>query len=97
MATTCGANPLEVRKATLASVIAKAVPGLRFDEHIEHEESAIVFAHACKMSLEGIVSKRKGSSYRSGRSPDWLKKEPCLRGGQTRGRERLGAMTDRER
>jgi bifunctional non-homologous end joining protein LigD len=32
-----------------------------------------VFAHACKMGLEGIVSKRKDSPYRSGRSPDWLK------------------------
>jgi hypothetical protein len=30
-------------------------------------------AHACKMGLEGIVSKRKDSAYRSGRSPDWLK------------------------
>jgi bifunctional non-homologous end joining protein LigD len=29
--------------------------------------------HACKMGLEGIVSKRKGSTYHSGRSPDWLK------------------------
>jgi ATP-dependent DNA ligase len=27
------------------------------------------------MGLEGIVSKRKGSAYRSGRSPDWLKKK----------------------
>jgi len=32
-----------------------------------------VFRHACKMGLEGIVSKRLGSRYRSGRSPDWLK------------------------
>ena len=32
-----------------------------------------VFAHAGKMGLEGIVSKRKDSMYRSGRSPDWLK------------------------
>jgi bifunctional non-homologous end joining protein LigD len=32
-----------------------------------------VFAHACQMGLEGIVSKRKTSSYRFGRSPDWLK------------------------
>jgi ATP-dependent DNA ligase len=32
-----------------------------------------VFQHACKMGLEGIVSKRLGSRYRSGRSPDWLK------------------------
>jgi len=29
--------------------------------------------HACKLGLEGIVSKRLGSPYRSGRSPDWLK------------------------
>jgi hypothetical protein len=29
--------------------------------------------HACKMGLEGVVSKRLGSRYRSGRSPDWLK------------------------
>jgi ATP-dependent DNA ligase len=28
---------------------------------------------SCKLGLEGIVSKRKGSMYRSGRSPDWLK------------------------
>jgi hypothetical protein len=28
---------------------------------------------ACKLGFEGIVSKRKGSPYRSGRSPDWLK------------------------
>jgi ATP-dependent DNA ligase len=29
--------------------------------------------HACKFELEGIVSKRLGSRYRSGRSKDWLK------------------------
>jgi hypothetical protein len=35
-------------------------------------------AHACKMGLEGIVSKRKASIYRSGRSLDWLKmKKPA--------------------
>src|SRR5262249_38592917 len=32
-----------------------------------------VFANACKLGLEGIVSERKDSIYRSGRSPDWLK------------------------
>jgi bifunctional non-homologous end joining protein LigD len=65
-------DPLEVRKATLASVLAKAGPGIRFNEHIEGD-GPTVFAHACKMGLEGIVSKRKDSPYRSGRSPDWLK------------------------
>jgi ATP-dependent DNA ligase len=32
-----------------------------------------VFAQACKLGLEGIGSKRRDSSYRSGRSPDWIK------------------------
>ena len=65
-------EPLEVRKATLASLLSKARPGIRVNEHIE-ADGPTVFAHACKMGLEGIVSKRKGSTYRSGRSPDWLK------------------------
>ena len=65
-------DPPEVRKATLASIVAKAQPGIRFNEHMEGD-GPTVFAHACKLGLEGIVSKRKDSMYRSGRSPDWLK------------------------
>ena len=65
-------DPLQVRKTTLASILAKTRPGIRFNEHIEGD-GPTVFAHACKMGLEGIVSKRKDSAYRSGRSPDWLK------------------------
>ena len=61
-----------MRKATLASLLRGARAGIRFNEHIE-ADGPTVFAHACKMGLEGIVSKRKASSYRSGRSPDWLK------------------------
>ena len=61
-----------MRKATLRSMLPKAGLGLRFNEHIEGD-GPTVFAHACRLGLEGIVSKRKGSSYRSGRSPDWLK------------------------
>src|SRR5262249_12900733 len=65
-------DPLEVRKATLASIVAKAAPGIRFNEHMEGD-GPTVFAHACKLCLEGIISKRKDSAYRSGRSPYWLK------------------------
>ena len=65
-------DPLQVRKATLASIVAKARPGIRFNEHLEGD-GPTAFAHACKLGLEGIVSKRKDSPYRSGRSPDWLK------------------------
>ena len=34
---------------------------------------AVVFAKACELGLEGIVSKRAGSLYKSGRSHNWLK------------------------
>ena len=65
-------DPLQGRKATLAMVLVKAGVGICFNEHMEGDGEA-VFRHACKLGLEGIVSKRKDSSYRSGRSPDWLK------------------------
>jgi ATP-dependent DNA ligase len=65
-------EPLEVRKATLASLLRGSLPGLRLNEHLTHDGES-VFRHACKMGLEGIVSKRLGSRYRSGRSKDWLK------------------------
>ena len=59
-------DPLEGRKATLEMILAKAGAGIRFNEHMEGD-GEIVFRHACKLGLEGIVSKRKDSAYRSGR------------------------------
>jgi ATP-dependent DNA ligase len=65
-------QPIERRKAALAKLIRRAKTGLVLNEHI-NEPGDVVFHHACKMGLEGIVSKRLGSRYRSGRSKDWLK------------------------
>jgi ATP-dependent DNA ligase len=65
-------EPIEIRKAGLARLLRNAEPGLQLSEQIEHE-AAIVFGHACKLGLEGIVSKRRGSRYQSGRSSLWLK------------------------
>ena len=65
-------DPIEDRKAELARLLRRAKPGLQLNEHIS-EPGDIVFRHACKLGLEGIVSKRLGSPYRSGRSNDWLK------------------------
>jgi bifunctional non-homologous end joining protein LigD len=42
-------------------------------EHLDGHDAAIVFDHACKLGLEGIVSKRRGSRYQSRRSVLWLK------------------------
>ena len=49
------------------------LPGLRFNEHMEDADGPLVFQLACKLGLEGIVSKRRNSPYRSGRSLDWIK------------------------
>src|SRR5262245_11585565 len=57
--------------ATLRSLLLKTGP-VRWNEHIEGDGGTI-FRHACKLGLEGIVSKRKDSPDRSGRSPDSLK------------------------
>jgi ATP-dependent DNA ligase len=63
--------PIETRKATLASLLRK--PGaLRLSEHIA-ADGPEVFAHACRLGAEGIVSKRLGSPYRSGPHPAWVK------------------------
>jgi bifunctional non-homologous end joining protein LigD len=65
-------EPLELRKAALERVLGRAGSGVRFNEHLE-AEGPLVLEHACRMGLEGIVSKRKGSRYQSGRSRDWVK------------------------
>jgi bifunctional non-homologous end joining protein LigD len=66
-------EPLEVRKRELGKLLRwTAQVGLQFNEHIA-EPGDVVFRHACKMGLEGIVSKRLGSRYVSGRTRDWLK------------------------
>ena len=85
-------DPLEVRKATLASVLAKAGAGIRFNEHIEGD-GPTVFAHACKLGLEGIVSKRKDPLPL--RPLDRLAQveESERSGGEAGGRGGLGALT----
>ena len=64
---------IEVRKEALANLLHReSEVGLQLNEHF-HEAGDVIFQHACKLGCEGIVSKRLGSRYRSGRSPDWLK------------------------
>jgi bifunctional non-homologous end joining protein LigD len=66
-------EPIEVRKATLAGILRKARHGVRLNEHLEHPGGIWCSAMPARWAWEGIVSKRLGSRYRSGRSPDWLK------------------------
>jgi bifunctional non-homologous end joining protein LigD len=59
-------QPIEDRKAALAKLLRGAKPGMQLNEYID-EPGDIVFRHACKQGLEGIVSKRLGSPYRAAR------------------------------
>jgi bifunctional non-homologous end joining protein LigD len=79
MARTCELNgedlrglPIEKRKRELLRVLKKASSKIVFNEHYEAEGSQ-VFKEACALGCEGIVSKKLGSPYRSGRSDTWLK------------------------
>jgi bifunctional non-homologous end joining protein LigD len=78
-------EPIEERKAELAKLLRHAKSGVQLNEHIS-EPGDLVFRHACKLGLEGIVSKRVGSPYRFGRSNDWLQvQEPRSAGREAGG------------
>jgi bifunctional non-homologous end joining protein LigD len=76
-------EPLETRKATLASLLRKGPLGIALSEHLEGD-GELVFRHACKMGLEGIISKRRNSPYRHVIELD-QEQEPGERGGAARG------------
>jgi bifunctional non-homologous end joining protein LigD len=65
-------DPLAVRKATLLNVVARAVPGIRFNEHLDEEDGPLVF--------DTPANSGSKASYRNGathlivrRSPHWIK------------------------
>jgi bifunctional non-homologous end joining protein LigD len=83
-------EPLERRKTTLGRLLAHAGHGVQLNEHLE-AEGPLIFEHACRMGLEGIVSKRKASWYQSGRSREWVKaKNPKAPAVQRLAEEDLG-------
>lgn len=74
------ALPIEERKRRLADLIRRAPDGLavRYSDHAIGNGPAM-FAEACRLGLEGIVSKQLGAPYRSGRSGAWLKVKGVFR------------------
>jgi bifunctional non-homologous end joining protein LigD len=71
-------EPIERRRAMLHELLAAAPDGITINQAIDGDGD-VIFRHACAMGLEGIVSKRLGSSYRSGRCAHWLKiKNPAF-------------------
>lgn len=73
-----GANlqsePLLARKEQLEELLKAADldSPLRYSEHFI-EPGQTMLRHACRMGLEGVISKRAEAPYRSGRGRDWIK------------------------
>ena len=67
-------KPLVDRKARLEKLVTDATedPHLRFVEHFETGGDAVLRS-ACKLSLEGIVSKQADAHYQSGRTDTWAR------------------------
>jgi len=63
--------PLEKRKALLEQIVPRVGP-IKYIEHFEKDGEAL-YEQVVKLGLEGIVAKKADSTYRAGRSPNWLK------------------------
>jgi ATP-dependent DNA ligase len=63
---------IETRKSTLKSLLRGKYAGIAFNAHFI-ADGGIVYRQACALGCEGIVSKRLGSPYRSGRADCWVK------------------------
>ena len=68
------------RKALLAQIVGglPASSPIRFSEHLA-QDGPTMFEHACRLGLEGIVSKRIDLPYRPGRGEHWRKAKGMLR------------------
>lgn len=73
-------RPLYERKEELLRLVGK--PGarsrIRYSEHVAGQGGRM-FGEACRLKLEGIVSKRRDSEYKAGRTDAWVKTKCVLR------------------
>ena len=69
---------LSDRKARLQPNVAEAPANIRYVDHFITAGDAVLLS-ACRMDLEGIISKRLDAPYRSGRSESWGKSK-CRQG-----------------
>ncbi|MER9896092.1 DNA ligase D [Mesorhizobium sp. M0119] len=73
-------EPLVERKERLRTLLAGQAEdqAVRFSDHFA-EPGKIMLEHACRLGLEGVVSKRADAPYRSGRVPSWVKSKCTAR------------------
>lgn len=62
---------LEDRRASLRLMLTHP-ESIRFSDGMEGD-GELIFRQACSKGLEGIISKRRDSTYESGRTKTWLK------------------------
>jgi bifunctional non-homologous end joining protein LigD len=68
---------LDDRKDVLAKLLSSTrQPALRYSDHVVGSGQSM-YEHACRLGLEGIVSKRRDAPYRSGRHGEWAKSK-CI-------------------
>lgn len=65
--------PLHLRKNNLAQLLARRPEGIFLSEFERGDIGPALFRKACEFGLEGLVSKRRESVYRPGRSLHWVK------------------------
>ncbi len=71
---------LNERKEALERLCRSLAAGspVRYSQHMDDGDSRTIFAHACQMGLEGLISKRADAPYRSGRTRSWIKSKCAL-------------------
>ncbi|WP_346658300.1 MULTISPECIES: hypothetical protein [unclassified Bradyrhizobium] len=65
--------PLSLRKCNLARLLARRPEGVFINPFERGELGPDLFRAACKLGLEGLVSKRRDRPYQAGRSKYWVK------------------------
>ena len=65
--------PLSMRKANLARLLTRRTEGIFIAPFEQGEIGPDLFRAACRMGLEGLVSKRRDRPYQPGRSKHWIK------------------------
>jgi bifunctional non-homologous end joining protein LigD len=79
--------PLSMRKTNLARLLARRSDGIFIAPFEQGQIGPDLFRVACKMGLEGLVSKHKDRRYRAGRSPHWIKVKNPGSAAMTRAKE----------
>jgi bifunctional non-homologous end joining protein LigD len=69
---------LTERKEILEQIVGPEPGAIRYSSHF-NQNGDLVLRHACRLSLEGVVSKLRDAPYRSGRGKSWLKSKCSAR------------------